>query len=179
VAVVALLLLVVGAGLWYFALGGRETIEAIVLGKEAVEVEVAFTYTPVASSPLRDIEVDISVRAKRVRVGPGTEFKKPIVWERPEDKVKAMAPGAKVYFRKVITIYDEEGSPLFNRTMEFVKGTDRTITIYMSADEVKGEKLLIVIDVYIRVELPTPPWTPAPSTIEVSIHREVETNIQQ
>ena len=177
---VLLLLLAVGAGIWYLALGGREFIESTVLGgKEAVEVELAFTYTPVATSPLSDVEVDISVSAKRVRVGPGIEFKKPVVKEGPEDKIRAKAPGAEVYFRKVITIYDEEGNLLFNRTMEFTTGTDKTITIYISADEVRGDKLLIIVDIYIRVELPTPRGAPAPSAIEVSIHREVETNIQR
>ena len=179
VAVAVLLLLAVGAGIWYLALGGRELIESTVLGgKEAVEVELAFTYTPVTASPLRDVEVDISVSARRVRVRPGIEFKKPVVKEG-EDNIGRAAPGAKVYFRKVITIYDEEGNLLFNRTMEFTKGTDKTITIYISADEVRGDKLLIVVDIYIRVELPTPRGAPAPSAIEVSIHREVETNIQR
>ena len=178
-AAVLLLLLVVGAGIWYLALGGREFLETKFLGKEAVEVELAFTHTPVASSPLKDVKVDISVSARRVRIGPGVEFKKPIVREGPEDKIRAVAPGAEVYFRKAITIYDEEGNLLFNRTMEFTKGADRTITIYVSADEVRGDKLVIIVDIYIRVELPTPPGKPAPSAIEVSIHREIETNIQR
>ena len=179
-AVAILLLLAVGAGIWYLALGGKEFIESTVLGgKEAIEVELTFTYTPVATSPLRDVEVDISVSARRMRAGPDIEFKKPVVKEGPEDKIRAVAPGAEVYFRKVITIYDEEGNLLFNRTMEFTKGTDKTIIIYISADEVRGDELLVVVNIYIRVELPTPPGVPAPSAIEVSIHREVKTNIQR
>ena len=178
-AVAILLLLAVGVGIWYMALGGREFVESTILGrKEAVEVELTFTYTPVATSPLRDVKVDISVSARKVRVGPDIEFKEPVVREGPEDKIRAAAPGAEVYFRKVIMIYDEEGNLLFNRTMEFTKGTDKTIIIYISADEVRGDKLLVVVDIYIRVKLPTPPGVPA-QTIEVSIHKEIETGIQR
>ncbi|OYT51588.1 hypothetical protein B6U66_03735 [Candidatus Bathyarchaeota archaeon ex4484_135] len=177
IVVAVLLFLAAGVGIWYAGLGGKEFIEKTLFGQEAVAVELSFTYKPVASSPLRDIEVYLSVTAKRIKVGPDVEFKKPIVREGHEDKIRSAAPGAEVYFKKTILIYDEEGNLLFNRTMEFTKGTDRTITIYISAGEVKGDKLLVVVDIYIRVELPKPEGAPGPSVIEVTVHREVETNI--
>ena len=179
VAVAVLLFLAAAFGIWYAGLGGKEFVEKTLFGREAVAVELSFTYKPVASSPLRDVQVYLSVTAKKVKVGPDVEFKKPVVKEGREDKIRSAAPGAEVYFRKTILIYDEEGNLLFNRTMEFTKGADRTITIYISAGEVKGDKLLVIVDIYIRVELPKPEGAPGPSVIEVTVHREVETNIAQ
>jgi len=177
VAIAVLLLLAAGIGVWYIGLGGKEFFEKALFGKEAVQVELSFTYKPIASSPLRDVEVYISVEAKRMKVGPDVEFKKPMVKEGPKDKIRSEAPGANVTFVKTILIYDEEGNLLFNRTMVFEKGTDKTIIIYISGEEVKGDKLLVIIDIYIRIELPTPKGVPTPRVIEITIHREIETNI--
>ncbi|RLI09597.1 hypothetical protein DRO32_00305 [Candidatus Bathyarchaeota archaeon] len=176
-AIAVLLLLAAGIGVWFIGLGGREFFEKALFGEEAIRVELSFTYEPVASSPLTDVKVHISVEARRMRVGPDVEFKKPVVKEGLEDKIRSKAPGANVTFVKTILIYDEEGNLLFNRTMTFEKGTDKTIIIYISGGEVKGDKLLVIIDIYIRVELPTPRGVPTPRVIEKVIHREIETNI--
>jgi len=176
-AIAVLLLLAAGVGIWYVGLGGKEYFEKALFGREAVQVELSFTYEPVASSPLRDVKVHISVEAKRMKVGPDVEFKKPMVKEGAKDRIRSEAPGANVTFVKTILIYDEEGNLLFNRTMVFEKGTDKTIIIYISGEEVKGDKLLVVIDIYIRVELPTPPGVPTPRVLEITIHKEIEANI--
>jgi uncharacterized protein YxeA len=154
-----ILIVIVALGVWYMFLGGREYIETGLLGQDAVAVEIKTTHTAVESSPLKDVTVDVQVKAYKTRVQRnlnlklGPTEKEYRYKEISEDKMPDYV--TQVNFTKTIAIYNATGDLIFQRTMTFTKGTDKIITIYGTVEELKpGTTIKIVITIYIKIDLP-------------------------
>lgn len=162
-----ILVVLIATGAWYMFLGGREYIEAGILGQDAVAAEITITHQPVTASPeMSNMTINVDVKCYKTRVSKtmnlkvGPTQKAYHVREISEDK--AVAHGAQVEFKKNITIYNATDHIVFQRTMTMTKGTDKVITIYSTVEELKpGTNVKIEI----RIHMKLTPGGMAPSTI--------------
>jgi len=171
IGILAVLIIVAGVGMFLF---GQE-----VLGQEAVVAELNMNVSPVASSPLSDISISVEARAYRSRVSASAMRRGYDVAEASKDRIAEY--GASVQFEKNITIYNATGHIVFQHILSFTKGADRKFTIYLPTDEVKpGTELKIVVDIEIKLTLPTPQGAPqVPTMITRTIHKEILAPVQE
>lgn len=170
-----LLALVIAAGVGMFLFGQE------VLGQEAVVVEMTVNADPVMPSPPSDVNISVAyVRAYYSRVS-ASEFRRQIrVVETSEDKLSAF-PGAVVTFVKNITIYDNiTGEILYQHILNFTSIADRNVKCYLPKNGIEPDAVLkIVVKIWVRIELPTPPLPPAPQTIERTITKVVYATVEE
>ena len=158
-AILIALIIIVGVGMFFV---GQE-----VLAQEVVVTEISMAVNPVGSP----IYVDVSFEAEayRTRVDRGALGRGYDIKETSGDNI----PGAEVHFSNNMTIY-ADGVLVFNRTMVFEKGADRTIEVYASLEDVEpGTELTITIEIEIRIDLPTG------GSITRTVEREIVTQVEE
>jgi len=170
IGILAVLIIVAGVGMFFF---GQE-----VLAQEVVVAELNMSVSPIASSPLSDISVSVEAKAYRSRVSVSAMRRGYDVAEVSEDKIAGY--GATVEFQKNVTIYNATGHMVFQNVLSFTKGADRKFTIYLPPEEAKqGSELTIVVDIKIKLTLPTPQGAPSvPNVITRTIHKEMHATVQ-
>jgi len=176
--IAGVLIMLIAIGTWYAFLGGQEYIDTQILGQEAVAVEITMTYSPMASSPISDLGITVEARAYKTKISKNIDLtldayhKVYHMKEISEDRL-AMH-GASVSFTKTITIYNADDEIIFQRTLEFNKASDRTITIYGTINELEpSTDIRIVIDIHMALTLPAP----VEHTIGRTIQKEITTHI--
>ncbi|MGQ9468219.1 MAG: hypothetical protein ACUVTD_00055 [Nitrososphaerales archaeon] len=176
--VAGVLIILIAIGTWYAFLGGKEYIDTQILGQEAVAVEVTMTYSPIASSPISDLGINIEARAYKTRVSKAIDLTLDAyhkVYHMKEISGDRLAMyGASVSFTKTITIYNASAAIIFQRTLTFEKASDRTITIYGTINELEPfTDIRIVVDIHMVLTLPAP----VGHTIERTIQREITIHV--
>lgn len=182
--IAGVLITLIAIGTWYAFLGGKEYIDTQILGQEVVAVEITMEYSPITSSPMRDLDITIAARAYKTKVSKAIDLtldalhKSYHMREISEDRLAMY--GAHVSFNNTIIIYNATGAVIFQRALTFEKGADRTITIYGTINELEpSTDIRIVVGIHMILTLPTPPGVPAPSIIERTIHKEITTHITE
>lgn len=172
IGILIVLIIVASVGMFLF---GQE-----VLGQEAVVVEMKVNADPVTSSPPSDVSVSIVyVRAYRSRVS-ASDFRRQYRAVESSGNKLSDFPGATVQFVKNVTIYNNAtGEILYQHILNFTNIADRNVTCYLPTEGIApGTVLKIVVNIWIRIELPTPPLTPAPQTIERTITKVVYATVE-
>lgn len=137
-----------------------------VLAQEVVVTEISIAVDPLGS-PISNVDISLEAKAYRARVDRGALGRGYDIIETSEDNIA----GAEVYFSNNMTIYNATGHVIFNRTMVFEKGADRTIEVYAPLEDVEsGTEMTIVIDIELEVTLPS---GAVPGTITQTIHKEI------
>ena len=138
-----------------------------VLAQEAVVTEISIAVDPLGS-PMSDVDVSLEAEAHRARVDIGALGRGYDMKQTSGDNLA----GAEVYFSNNMTIINTAtGEVLFNRTIVFEKGADRTIEVYVPSEDVEpGTEMTIVIDIELEVTLPS---GAVPGTITRTIHKEI------
>lgn len=155
-----LITLIIILGITMFFVGQQ------VLAQEVVVTEISIAVNPLGS-PINDVDVSLEAEAHRVRVDRGALGRGYDIMETSGDNLA----GAEVYFSNNMTIYNATGDVVFNRTMVFEKGADRTIKVYAPLEDVEpGTEMTIVIDIELEVTLPS---GAVPGTITQTIHKEI------
>lgn len=163
-AILIALIIIVGVGMFFV---GQEA-----LSQEVVVTEISMAVNPVGS-PVSNVDVPLEAEAYRARVDRGALGRGCDTKEASGDNI----PGAEVHFSNNMTIYNATGHVVFNRTMTFEKGVDRTIKVYAPLEEVEpGTEITIVIDIEVDVTLPA---GAVPGTITITIHREITVQVQE
>jgi len=140
-----------------------------VLAQDVVITEIGMGFG--LEIPQREANVSFEAEAYSARIYIGALERGCDVRETSGDK----HPSAQVYFSNNMTIYNATGHVIFNRTMIFRKGADRTIMVYAPLEDVEpGTSMTIVMDIDLRITLPTPEDTPSiKNTITKTIHKEI------
>jgi hypothetical protein len=177
------LVVIVALGVWYMFLGGREYIETSILGQDAVAVDITFTHHPITASPeMRNMTIEMSVKCYKTRVSKTINIRagpaqKGYHVKEISTEDKAATHGAQVEFKKTITIYNETGHLVFQRTMTMNKATDKVITIYSSVEELKPGST-VKIEIKIDMEITLPPQGMAPSTIQWTLEKSFTKTVE-
>lgn len=177
------LVVIVALSVWYMFLGGREYIETGLLGQDAVAVDITLTHQPITASPeMKNMTINIDVKCYKTRVSKAINLKvgptqKEYHVREISKEDKAAAHGAQVEFKKIITIYNETGDLVFQRTMTMNKATDKVITIYSSVEELKpGSTVKIVIKIDMKIT--PPPQGMAPSIIQWTLEKTITKTVE-
>ena len=135
-------------------------------------IELNKDVTPIFGSPLQDLDVKFSAVAYQDYV-PEIDYQRQYsIAESSQDEIADA--GAQVEFTLTITVTNESGQTVFQKTFSYTKGSDRTFTIYGNASDIQlYRSMAIKTEQYIKITLPTeaaiqhaPDGTPIPTVIE-------------
>lgn len=160
-AILIALIVIVGVGMFFV---GQE-----VLAEEVVVTEISMAVDPVGI-PMSNVDVSFEAEAYRARVYRGALGRGYDIRETSGDNLA----GAEVYFSNNMTIYNATGHAVFNRTIVFEKGADRTIEVYAPLEDLEpGTEMRIVIDIEIEITLPTG------ASITRSVHKDFTVPVEE
>lgn len=136
-----LMALIVIAGAFTFLVGQEA------LGQEVVVTEIRMTVDP-SGIPVSDVDVSFDAETHRARVYKGAIEREYYIKETSGDNIA----DAEVSFRNKMRIYNATEGVVFDRTIVFERGLDRTIKVYVPSKYFEpGTEMKIIIDIEMEI----------------------------
>jgi hypothetical protein len=179
IAIVLLMTLVV---IWYIGYFGVETVEATVVTVTSTiipleTVGITGSIIPVEEIQISDVEFTLDATANVRTVSLEQVRQRYTVRAVSADKLADL--GASIEFTKTITIRNETGDIVFQESLEFTKGEDLAIEIFVSKDELPvGTVATIDVAIHMRLTLPTPVGVPTPKVVERTIEKSLTVPVE-
>jgi len=161
--IIIVLTIILGVSI-YMQHGGQTTLSTV--------IELNKDVTPIFGSPLQDIDIKFSATAYQDYI-PETDYRKQYnIVESNQDEIASA--GAQVELTLTITVTNESGQTVFQKTFSYTKGSDKTFTIYGNASDIQlYSSVTITTEHHIKITLPIdvatqylPDGTPIPTIIE-------------